>query len=147
MNFNFKAEEPGAKIPTAHTQKSAGVDFYSNEEVTIWPGQAVNISTGISWNPDFISFGYKVALIIQSRSGFAFKHAIESSNAGVIDMDYVSTKKKKAIIHARLYNNGKDIFQVKKRNEDLSRRSPSNTRVQRYRISRRVKGCRRFRKF
>jgi len=111
MKYNFKQETNTAKLPTRHTELSAGVDFYADEEVYIPNGQSRIISTGISWNPDtFIErLGeYRnVCLIIQSRSGLAFNEDIEASNAGVIDQDYVSTKENKAIIKVKLYNHGK----------------------------------------
>ncbi len=110
MKYNFKAETPTAKLPTKHTRYSAGIDFYSDETSYIPKGESRNISTGISWNPDtFVSeIGeYKdICLIIQSRSGLAFKRSLEASNAGVIDQDYVSTKDNKAIINVKMYNNG-----------------------------------------
>lgn len=116
MKFNFKQETKTAKLPTKHTINSAGIDFYSDEEVYIPKGESKSISTGISWNPEPLYamyhskntmrvHGCTIALIIQSRSGWAFKEGIEASNAGVIDADYISTKEKKAIIHVKLYNN------------------------------------------
>ena len=134
MKYNFKAETPTAKLPTRHTKVSAGVDFYADESVYIPPGESGTVSTGISWNPvmefdtgnieksnsEFVNcifdlhfkqwFG--LSLIIQSRSGMAFKQDIEASNAGVIDQDYVSTENKKAIIKVKLYNHGRDRFKV-----------------------------------
>jgi len=117
MRYNFKQETDTAKLPTRHTKVSAGVDFYADEGGFIPPGGSVIISTGISWDPDLNSFDisnlksvastHNICLIIQSRSGIAFKEDIEASNAGVIDQDYVSTKENKAVIHVKLYNQGK----------------------------------------
>ena len=113
MKYNFKAETDTAKLPTKHTQYSAGVDFYSDQTVYIPKGESRNVSTGISWNPDVDIYRsldpvekHIICLIIQSRSGLAFKRCLEASNAGVIDQDYVSTKDNKAIINVKLYNNG-----------------------------------------
>ncbi len=115
MKYNFKQETDTAKLPTRHTQISAGIDFYADEEVYIPPGESRIISTGISWNPkDNITQIHRIlrpniiCLIIQSRSGLAFKKDLEASNAGVIDQDYISTKENKAIIHVKLYNHGKN---------------------------------------
>lgn len=128
MKYNFKTETATAKLPTRHTKVSAGVDFYADEEVYIPPGESRIVSTGISWKPviefdtidiednnaDFVENIFNLhfkqylglTLIIQSRSGLAFKEDIEASNAGVIDQDYVSTKENKAIIKVKLYNHG-----------------------------------------
>jgi len=117
MKYNFKQETETAKLPTRHTRVSAGVDFYADEEVYVPPGGSVIVSTGISWKPDLSTWNdltgsmdyspYNVCLIIQSRSGLAFKEDIESSNAGVIDADYFSTEENKAVIKVKLYNHGK----------------------------------------
>lgn len=115
MKYNFKQETARAKLPTRHTKASAGVDFYADSDVFIHPKDSTIISTGISWNPELgevfddaflwrISQAFKLCLIIQSRSGLAFKRGIEASNAGVIDQDYVSTEENKAIIQVKLYN-------------------------------------------
>ena len=105
MKCNFKMESPLAKLPTRHTVKSAGIDFYAAERKAIFPGDSKGISTGISWSPSDLEQTQTVALIIQSRSGWAFKKGIEASNAGVIDQDYVSTKVQNAVINVKLYNN------------------------------------------
>ena len=119
MKYNFKAETETANLPTRHTQVSAGVDFYADEEVYIPRGESRIVSTGISWNPredittDNINLPRKiVCLIIQSRSGLAFKKSLEASNAGVIDQDYVSTDENKAIIHVKLYNQSVDNLRI-----------------------------------
>lgn len=114
MKYNFKKMTKTAKLPTRHTPQSAGVDFYADEEVIIPPDSSRIVSTGVSWNPDTEGKPYTVALIIQSRSGYAFKHSIESSNAGVIDSDYVPHENSQAIIHGLLYNHGDKYFRVEK---------------------------------
>lgn len=121
MKYNFKAETDTAKLPTRHTKVSAGVDFYSDTDVLIYPGKSETVSTGISWNPDINTYRSLdpvekdiICLIIQSRSGLAFKKNIEASNAGVIDQDYINTPEKKAIIMVKLYNHGNKCFQVQK---------------------------------
>jgi dUTPase len=133
MHYNFKKMTPTAKMPTRHTRVSAGVDFYSDEYVRIPSGASAIVSTGISWNPKGLLFcieGYEypvgklketrlqsehasVSIIIQSRSGYAFKHGIEASNAGVIDQDYTPHDEEKAIIKVKLYNFSEKEFVVK----------------------------------
>lgn len=105
MNINFKKETKTAKMPTKANEHAAGIDFYADESVTIRPGKSKAISTGISWNPDPWA-GMIVALIIQSRSGLAFRCGIESSNAGVIDQDY------RGVIKALLYNNSEETVEI-----------------------------------
>lgn len=121
MKYNFKQETETAKLPTRHTKVSAGVDFYSDEWTSIPPNGSTIVSTGISWNPDSTLFEddavrtrhmWPIALIIQSRSGYAFHKDIEASNAGVIDQDYVSTEENKAIIKAKLYNHSKRWVEI-----------------------------------
>jgi dUTP pyrophosphatase len=125
MKYNFKKMTETAKLPTRHTIASAGVDFYSDEKVSIEPGKSAIVSTGISWNPQWFpvelqetSSGYStkctIALIIQSRSGYAFKKGIEASNAGVIDVDYVPHGEEKAIIHVKLYNHSDRYVTIEK---------------------------------
>lgn len=112
MTLNFKKETKTAKMPTKHTRVSAGIDFYSDEDKIIPAKGSAIVSTGISWKPEWDIPGETVAMIIQSRSGYAFKEGIESSNAGVIDLDYFSTPEKQAIIHVKLYNHTSERFKV-----------------------------------
>ena len=112
MVANFQLETETAKMPTRHTDKSAGIDFYADSATVIEPGGSAVVSTGISWHPKMIPIGSSVVLIIQSRSGLAFKRGVEASNAGVIDSDYFSTEEVKAIIKVKLYNNSREIFTV-----------------------------------
>jgi len=124
MKYNFKQETKTAKLPTKHTKKSAGVDFYSDTDVLIFPGKSETISTGISWNPItsetsvdgsyVFTKTHLICLIIQSRFGLAFRKDIEASNAGVINQDYVNTEENKAIIKVKLHNHGDKCFQVRK---------------------------------
>jgi len=113
MKYNFRQMTDTAKLPTRHTPVSAGVDFYADETKMILPGKSGIISTGISWNPDTnFQTVFGVALVIQSRSGYAFKHGVEASNAGVIDQDYTPHENEKAIIKVKLYNHSNESFTV-----------------------------------
>lgn len=118
MKFNFRKETKTAKFPTRHTPYSAGIDFYSDTDIIIPAGGNGVVSTGISWNPDTIEgqIGEDkiVCLVIQSRSGLAFRSGIEASNAGVIDQDYITTNENKAIIKVKIYNHSSKAFEVKK---------------------------------
>ena len=106
---NFKKETETATLPTKHTVESAGIDFYSDTEIVIESGGSGVVSLGVSWNPYCFEKvpSFNISLIIQSRSGLAFKKNIEASNAGVIDQDY-----KGSVIKCKLYNNGSKPFIV-----------------------------------
>lgn len=124
---NFEKVFTDAILPTMAHYDDAGVDFYipnNTPKVHILPKQSAIIDTGIRWNPSFtedglshdpgyINSGYstarhiysflasffKLTLVIQSRSGRAFKQALEASNAGVVDQGYRDP------IKLKLYNN------------------------------------------
>lgn len=74
---------PGAKMPSAGTQQSAGYDLYAVEEVTI-TGGAGNfiVKTGVVVELPAGTYG-RIAM----RSGLAVKEHLAVS-AGVIDIDY-----------------------------------------------------------
>jgi dUTP pyrophosphatase len=108
MKILFKKLDFFAKIPTRKLDTDAGLDFYSLEEKTIWPNDYVIISTGIAWEPQNIPESTNVYMEIKSRSGLAFKHSVEASNAGVIDQEY------RGEIKIKLYNNSGRSYTVKK---------------------------------
>jgi len=90
--FFIKLDER-ATIPTyGHDDSTnAGVDLYSCEGVCIPAGGSISVRTGVAWDPSNIVLddpNYKVCMVINSRSGMAFKDNIESSNAGIIDQTY-----------------------------------------------------------
>jgi dUTP pyrophosphatase len=112
----FKKLHPNATIPTwgHEDDKNAAIDIYSclDKPLIIWPKCSKVISTGIAWYIDSDSFyrmnlfnqssserDFKIAMIVQSRSGLAFKKGLESTNAGVIDEGYTGE------IKLKLYNN------------------------------------------
>ena len=88
MNVPIKIKKLSDKaiIPTYGTPMSAGADIYAllDEEITINPGEAVMIHSGISMA---IPEGY-VGLIF-ARSSLAKNKGLAPSNkVGVIDSDY-----------------------------------------------------------
>lgn len=115
----FKKLNNNAKIPVfGHNDNTnAAVDIYSciDKNIIIWPKSSKVIDTGITWYVDtdymetFLRYSegefsesdrlYKLAMVIQSRSGLAFKQSLEASNAGVIDEAYQGE------IKVKLYNN------------------------------------------
>lgn len=71
-----------AKLPTRGSAKSAGLDLYSIEEVTLASGERAAVKTGLAVA---IPEGYYGR--IAPRSGNAIKRGIDTL-AGVIDCDY-----------------------------------------------------------
>ena len=71
-------------LPRRATTGSAGYDFVCTAEVTLQPGEAVTIPTGLrcEMQPGWV-------LMLFPRSGLGFKHQIRLANTvGVIDSDY-----------------------------------------------------------
>lgn len=81
----------------------AGWDVRSGEGFKLTPKSNIKISTGLHL---VMPKGFKA--IAQSRSGLAVNHAIECTNAGVIDYGYTGE------IFLRVYNNSNDCFQINK---------------------------------
>ena len=71
-------------LPRRATAGSAGYDFVCTADVTLHPGDAVTIPTGIrcDMQPGWV-------LMLFPRSGLGFKHQVRLANTvGVIDSDY-----------------------------------------------------------
>ena len=71
-------------LPRRATAGSAGYDFVCTADVTLHPGDAITIPTGIrcEMQPGWV-------LMLFPRSGLGFKHQIRLANTvGVIDSDY-----------------------------------------------------------
>ena len=71
-------------LPRRATSGSAGYDFVCTADVTLHPGDAVTIPTGLrcEMQPGWV-------LMLFPRSGLGFKHQIRLANTvGVIDSDY-----------------------------------------------------------
>ena len=103
MKIKFKKMREGAIIPTFGNDDAtnAGIDLYAwspRKILIIDPGESKIIDTGVAWEP---VGGCKYAMIIQSRSGMAFKQGLEASNAGVVDHSY------RGSIMVKIYNNSK----------------------------------------
>lgn len=89
-----------AQLPKRGSAGAAGYDLYSDETITIHPGQRAMISTGIAMA---IPEGYYGQVL--PRSGLAVKHGIMTM-AGVVDSDY------RGDIKAVLYNAGSVPYTV-----------------------------------
>ncbi|MBT6774226.1 dUTP diphosphatase [Candidatus Woesearchaeota archaeon] len=80
--IKIKKLSEDATLPRYAQPGDAGMDFYSNEEITILPNERKLVSTGISMA---IPKGY--VGLIWDKSGIATKHGIKTM-AGVIDSSY-----------------------------------------------------------
>lgn len=110
MKLLFKKLDPRATIPSfgGGDGLNAGLDLYAclpahKQWVAIPVGGSAVIPTGIAWEP---LSGSRCALIVQSRSGLAFKAGVEASNAGVVDMGF------RGDISVKLYNHGPEAYIV-----------------------------------
>ena len=98
--INVKKLDERAILPTYGSAYSAGADLYAclDEAVTIPPGEAVLIHTGLAME---IPEGY--AGLIYARSGLATKKGLAPSNkVGVVDPDY------RGEIMVSLFNHSKE---------------------------------------
>lgn len=118
MNVFIKLDE-GAQIPKKGSEKAAGYDIYSNENIIIPVGERKLVSTGIRLDiSGYVEYpGYShshgirferipVYFRIAPRSGLAVKGI--DVGAGVVDQDYHLEVK------VLLINNSKSDFEVKK---------------------------------
>lgn len=75
------------QLPVRSTAGSAGYDFCSTMDVTLYPGQSVKIPTGIR-----AKMPENVVLAIFPRSGLGFKYRMQLNNTvGIIDSDYYNS--------------------------------------------------------
>lgn len=86
--------DSGAKIPTRAHSTDAGLDLYSTEDVTIFPGNSHTFGTGVHILFDSGTYGK-----VESKSGLNIKDGIVSCG-GVIDEGYTGE------IKVKLYNLG-----------------------------------------
>ena len=102
VQVKIKKLHPDAIIPSYAHEGDAGLDFFSNENVIINPGERYLISTGISIElpKGYVSF-------IKDKSGVAFKGGLIHM-AGVIEYTYRGEYK------ILLYNTSKEHYEIKK---------------------------------
>ena len=88
-------------LPARATAGSAGYDFICPADVTLQPGDAITISTGVrcEMQPGWV-------LMLFPRSGLGFKHQVRLANTvGVIDSDYFHAANEGHIM-VRIVNGG-----------------------------------------
>ncbi len=94
-------------LPRRATAGSAGYDFVCPADVTLAPGEALTIPTGIRCR---MESGW--VLMMFPRSGLGFKHRIALANTvGVIDSDYYYAENEGHIL-IRLVNSGEHTVHI-----------------------------------
>ena len=96
-------------LPTRATAGSAGYDFICPADITLQPGEAVTIPTGIrcEMQPGWV-------LMVFPRSGLGFKHQVRLANTvGVIDSDYFHAANEGHIM-VRIVNGGDHAVSIAK---------------------------------
>ncbi len=102
-NKNMKIKCTGHK-PSYANEFAAGLDLRGNEEVTMEPGDIVDIKSKLAIEIPKGHFGMVVA-----RSGLSYKRRIKLINdVGIIDEDY------RGEIGIRLINEGDESYTIKK---------------------------------
>jgi dUTP pyrophosphatase len=102
MTIKIKKLTSDAILPRYALSGDAGMDFFSNEEVALMPGERKLVSTGISMA---IPNGY--VGLIWDKSGLAAKNGIKTM-AGVIDAGY------RGEIKILLHNLSMEEFKIEK---------------------------------
>ena len=112
----YAASAPADALPVANiplprraTAGSAGYDFICPADVTLQPGDAITIATGIrcEMQPGWV-------LMLFPRSGLGFKHQVRLANTvGVIDSDYFRAANEGHIM-VRIVNGGGHAVSIAK---------------------------------
>lgn len=96
-------------LPCRATTGSAGYDFVCTADVTLAPGEAITIPTGVrcEMKPGWV-------LMLFPRSGLGFKHQVHLANTvGVIDSDYYHAANEGHIM-VRIVNGGDHDVSISK---------------------------------
>ena len=96
-------------LPARATAGSAGYDFICPADITLQPGEAVTIPTGIrcEMQPGWV-------LMVFPRSGLGFKHQVRLANTvGVIDSDYFHAANEGHLM-VRIVNGGDHAVSIAK---------------------------------
>lgn len=99
----------GYREPFRATKSSAGYDFTSPIEITVYAHQMAKIPTGIKvcMNEDEI-------LSIYPRSSIGFKTGIRLANTvGIVDADYYNNENNEGHIFIKFYNPTDNDFHIK----------------------------------
>jgi len=99
-------------LPQRATKGSAGYDFFSPIETTIYPGETKEFSLEVKCKIKQGEF-----LMIPPRSSLGFKrdnHVALTNTIGIIDSDYYNNEDNEGEIRLRLHNFGNSPFVIKK---------------------------------
>jgi len=103
MKMLIKVDDD-AVLPSYAHEGDAGMDLYSNEDVTLLPGERALVGTGIR-----IALPNGFEAQVRPKSGLAAKHGITVLNTpGTIDAGY------RGEVKVILINLGKEPYEVKK---------------------------------
>ena len=104
----FRKLREDAIEPKRATQHSAGLDVCSIEEVFIYPGETVMVSTGLTFDlEEYEDTDWFIGLYVRSSLG---KRGIMLANGvGVIDADYASNE-----IKVLLFNSNDNPYSIRK---------------------------------
>ncbi len=102
MTLKIKKLDKEATLPKYAKQGDAGLDLFSNENLTLEPNQRILVSTGIAMQ---IPEGY--VGLVWDKSGIATKFGIKTM-AGVVDSGY------RGEVKIALHNLSKETFQIEK---------------------------------
>ena len=101
MILKVKKLSESAILPEYKSEGAAGMDLYSNENVTLMPGEIKMISTGIALE---IPKGYEGQ--VRPRSGLSLKGVTVVNAPGTIDSDY------RGEVKVLLINHGREPFNI-----------------------------------
>lgn len=95
------------KLPARSSANSAGYDFYSPCEITIYPGEI-----GTVWTDVKACMNKCNVLLIYPRSSMGKKQIVLANGTGVIDSDYYNNPNNDGNIGIMLYNYGNQPFNI-----------------------------------
>ena len=99
-SLEFLKLHSSATLPTRGSEHAAGLDLYSNEQVTLAPHERALVRTGLS-----VAIPHGFYGRVAPRSGLAVKHGLDVL-AGVIDSDY------RGELLCALINHGTEPLQI-----------------------------------
>lgn len=100
----------GITLPERKTDKSAGYDISSAEDIILKAGKVTIVPTGLKAYMNDDEY-----LGLHMRSGISIKHALTFINSqGIIDADYYNNADNEGHIMLAIFNHGEDDFTVSK---------------------------------
>jgi len=87
--MNFEKTHKEGKLPLVKTKFSAGLDFYSREDVEIKPNETVIVGLGVRsiFTKEEFDSGNNQFFLLELRSSLRAK-GLTALGSGIIDMDY-----------------------------------------------------------